>query len=68
MSAIGRKRAVAQIKNKQFSGYFAWLLWSVVHLISISGFKNKIMVGLDWISSYFTYEKSNRFIIRKFNQ
>ncbi|HCQ28793.1 MAG TPA: FAD-dependent oxidoreductase [Flavobacteriales bacterium] len=68
MSTIGRKRAVAQINNKQYSGYIAWLLWSVVHLISISGFKNKIMVGLDWVSSYFTYEKSNRFIIRKFHQ
>lgn len=68
MSAIGRKKAVAQIKNMLFSGYFAWLLWSVIHLISISGFKNKLIVGIDWIVSYFSYEKSNRFIIRKFKK
>ncbi len=47
-----------------FAGYFAWLLWSFVHLISISGFKNKILVCINWIKSYFSYEKSNRLIIK----
>ena len=48
------------------AGYFAWLLWSTVHLISISGFRNKLLVGLNWAWSYFTYDKGNRLIIRRY--
>lgn len=63
MATVGKRRAVADIGIFEFSGYFAWLLWSLVHIVSISGFKNKLMVGLSWIMSYFTYDKSNRLII-----
>ncbi|NQV50967.1 MAG: FAD-dependent oxidoreductase, partial [Candidatus Marinimicrobia bacterium] len=63
MATVGKRRAVADIGSLKFSGYFAWLLWSLVHIVSISGFKNKLMVGLSWILSYFTYDKSNRLII-----
>jgi len=40
----------------------------VVHLLSISGFRNKFLVGFNWAISYFTYEKSNRVIIRSFKR
>ncbi len=63
LSTIGRHRAVADIGRFKFAGYFAWLIWSFIHLISISGFKNKILVGINWLISYFSYEKSNRLII-----
>jgi NADH:quinone reductase (non-electrogenic) len=66
LATVGKKRAVADLGKLKFTGYFAWLLWSFVHLMSISGFRNKLLVGLNWAISYFTYDKSNRLIIRKF--
>ncbi len=66
LATVGKRRAVADLGKFKFAGYFAWLLWSVVHLLSISGFRNRLMVGFNWAVSYFTYEKSNRLIIRNF--
>ena len=66
LATVGKRKAVADIGKLKFSGYFAWILWSFVHLFSISGFRNKLMVGFNWTVSYFSYEKSNRIIIRTF--
>lgn len=68
LATIGKRKAVADLGNFKFSGYFAWLLWSFVHLMSISGFKNKLLIGLNWALSYFTYDKSNRLIIRNYKR
>jgi len=64
LATIGKKRAVADIGKYKFAGYFAWLLWSVVHIFSIIGFRNRLLVGINWTISYFSYEKSNRIIIK----
>ncbi len=64
LATVGKRRAVADLGKLKFAGYIAWLLWSFVHLMSISGFRNKILVGINWTISYFSYEKSNRLIIR----
>ena len=66
LATVGKRKAVADLGKFKFAGYFAWLLWSIVHLMSISGFRNRLMVGFNWAVSYFTYEKSNRVIIRNF--
>jgi NADH:ubiquinone reductase (H+-translocating) len=66
LATVGKRKAVADLGKFKFAGYFAWLLWSIVHLMSISGFRNRLMVGFNWMVSYFTYEKSNRVIIRNF--
>tara|TARA_B100000508_G_scaffold137492_1_gene132148 strand:- start:15975 stop:17276 length:1302 start_codon:yes stop_codon:yes gene_type:complete len=66
LATVGKRKAVADIGKLKFGGYIAWLLWSFVHLISISGFKNKILVAINWAWSYFTYDKGNRLIIRSF--
>ena len=66
LATVGKRKAVADLGKFKFAGYFAWLLWSIVHLLSISGFRNRLMVGFNWAVSYFTYEKSNRLIIRNF--
>lgn len=68
LATIGKKKAVADLKKMHFKGFFGWLIWSTVHLMSISGFKNKLRVGLNWMNSYFSYDKNNRFIIRKYNK
>ncbi len=65
LATVGKRKAVADIGKLRFGGYFAWLLWSFVHLMSISGFRNKLLVGINWMISYFSYEKSNRLIIKK---
>jgi len=66
LAPIGKRKALADLGKFKFAGYFAWLLWSIVHLLSISGFRNTLKVGFNWTVSYFTYEKSNRVIIRDF--
>jgi len=64
MATIGRKCAVAEIGKVKFGGLFAWLLWLVVHLRSILGVKNKFIVLLNWMWSYFNYKQSLRLILR----
>lgn len=66
LATIGKRKAVADIGMFKFSGYFAWLIWSFIHLVSISGFRNKLLVGVDWVSSYFSYDKGNRLILKKY--
>ncbi len=68
LATIGKKRAVADLGKLHFRGMFAWFIWSTVHLMSISGFKNKLRVGLNWLNSYFSYDKGNRVIIRKYKR
>ena len=64
MATIGRKCAVAEIGKVKFGGFFAWLLWLIVHLRSILGVKNKFIVLLNWMWSYFNYKQSLRLILR----
>lgn len=64
MATIGRKCAVAEIGKFKFGGFFAWLLWLVVHLRSILGIKNKAIVFLNWMWNYFNYKQSLRLILR----
>lgn len=68
LATVGKRKAVADIGRFKFGGYFAWLLWSIVHLMSISGFKNKLFVGINWTWSYFTYDKGNRLIVRRYKK
>jgi NADH dehydrogenase len=66
LATIGKKSGVADFGKLHFRGILAWFIWSTVHLMSISGFRNKLRVGLNWGSRYFTYDKGNRLIIRKY--
>ena len=66
LATIGKRRAVADLGKFRFAGYMAWVLWSVVHLFSISGFRNRLMVGVNWAWNYLTFDKGNRLIIRHF--
>jgi NADH dehydrogenase len=65
MATVGRNRAVVDLKPFKTQGFFAWLIWMFVHLISLIGFKNKFFVLLSWLWSYFSYDKSNRLIIAR---
>jgi NADH dehydrogenase len=68
LATIGRNKAVADIGKLKFQGFFAWLAWSFVHLLSLIGFKNRIFVFMTWIGKYFSYNSSTRLIIRPFNR
>lgn len=63
---IGRKRAVLQIGRLKMSGFAAWILWLIVHIYYLIGFRNKLFVILQWTLSYFTYRKGARLIVDKY--
>lgn len=62
MATIGRNKAVVEIGKFHSQGFFAWILWLVVHLRSIIGVKNKMMVLLNWLWKYVSYNDSIRMI------
>jgi len=62
LATIGRAAAVAQIKKLHISGYFAWLAWLFVHIFFLIGFRNRILVLIQWAWSYITFERGARLI------
>ena len=62
MAAIGRAAAVAQIGERQFCGFFAWLLWLVIHLMQLVQFQNRLLVLVQWFWNYVTFNRSSRII------
>lgn len=62
MATIGRSKAVAMMGRFHCSGYPAWLLWLVVHLLFLVGFRNKFSVLSHWVYSYLTYKRGARII------
>lgn len=64
MATIGKYRAVADLKYFSFSGYFAWLTWLFIHLISILGMRNKLSVLVNWFWNYLFYSTSLRLLLR----
>jgi NADH:ubiquinone reductase (H+-translocating) len=59
---IGRSRAVADFGRIQLQGFPAWLLWSLVHLFLLAGFRNRVVVYLNWSWAWFTYGRGARLI------
>lgn len=68
MATVGRNKAVVDIPKPKLhlSGIFAWLIWMGLHLFLILGVKNRVMVFINWIYNYFTYDQSLRLIFREF--
>jgi len=66
MATIGRAKAVADIKGFKFSGFFAWVLWSVVHIFFLIGFRNRFRVFVEWMWHYFTFKRGVRLITDRF--
>lgn len=64
MATIGRHRAVCDLPNWKFQGFFAWMVWLGVHLFQLIGVKNKLFVFINWVWNYMTYDQSLRLIIR----
>ena len=62
LATIGRAAAVAQFGKIHISGFMAWLAWLFVHILFLIGFRNRVLVFIQWAWSYFTYERSARLI------
>lgn len=62
LATIGRKAAVAEFGRIHLSGVFAWLVWLFVHILLLVGFRNRLIVLVEWAWSYFTPERSARLI------
>jgi NADH dehydrogenase len=64
MATVGRHLAVVELPSVRFQGVFAWFVWMFIHLMSIIGVKNKLMIFINWAWKYFTYDQSTRLILR----
>jgi len=62
MATIGKMKAIAVIGKWKTSGFFAWLIWAFVHILFLIGFRNRIQVALEWITTIFTGERGVRLI------
>jgi len=68
MATVGRNKAVVDLKHYKFGGFFAWLIWMFVHLMALVGFRNRVVVFVNWCYNYINFDKSARLIIRPFNK
>ncbi len=66
MATIGRNKAVVDLANFEFSGFFAWFIWMFIHLMAMVGFRNRVIVFFNWAYSYANFDKAARLIIRPF--
>jgi NADH dehydrogenase len=62
MATIGRHAAVAHVRGLQFSGFFAWVTWLVLHIVLLIGFRNRLLVLINWAWDYFLYDRAVRLI------
>jgi NADH dehydrogenase len=63
LATIGRAAAVAAIGRLRFAGFFAWILWLAVHILWLIGFRNRLVVLVDWTWAYLTVHRSARVIL-----
>jgi NADH:ubiquinone reductase (H+-translocating) len=62
LATIGRKHAVVQMGRIRFSGFFAWAFWCFAHIYFLIGFRNRLIVVLNWAWNYFTFQRGARLI------
>lgn len=68
MATIGETKAVGMFGKLQFSGFIAWLAWSLIHVLYLINFRNRITVAIQWLFSYFSSKKGARLIYRHLDQ
>jgi len=66
MATIGRNKAVVDLENFKFQGVFAWFVWMFVHLFFLIGFRNRMVVFVNWVYNYIRFDREARLIIRPF--
>jgi NADH dehydrogenase len=68
MATVGRNNAVVDLPFIKFQGVLGWLTWVFVHLMTLVGFRNKIVAFVNWMWNYFSYDRGLRLIIRPFRK
>lgn len=68
MATIGRNKAVVDLHGFRFQGVFAWFVWMFVHLFFLIGFKNRVVVFINWVYNYIRFDREARLIIRPFKK
>jgi NADH dehydrogenase len=63
LATIGRMAAVVDLRGFRFSGAIAWFFWLIAHIFFLIGFRNRLVVMLNWIWAYGTYDRSARVIV-----
>lgn len=64
MATVGRNKAVVDLPFIKFQGFFAWLTWMFIHLVSLVGIKNKVLTFINWTWNYTTKDQSLRLILK----
>jgi NADH dehydrogenase len=62
LATIGRGAAVAAFRKRRWSGWIAWWLWLLVHIYFLIGFRNRLLVLIQWAWSYLTFQRGARLI------
>ena len=62
MATIGRNAAVVHVRGLQMSGFFAWIAWLLLHIVLLIGFRNRLLVLINWAWDYFLYDRAVRLI------
>jgi NADH dehydrogenase len=62
LATIGRSAAVAQFGKVHISGFLAWMAWLFIHIFFLIGFRNRLIVLIQWAWSYLTFERGARLI------
>ena len=65
MATIGRKKAIVEVGSLRFGGFVAWVAWLFIRIFYLSGFKNRILVLIQWGYSYFSFARGARLIIER---
>jgi NADH dehydrogenase len=65
LATIGRSRAICEIFGFKLSGWMAWWVWLLVHIYRLSGFRNRVIVLVQWAWSYMTFTRGARLIVGK---
>lgn len=63
LAVVGRNHAVAHVFGRRFTGFPAWVLWALVHVAKLVGFRNRVLVLVNWAWNYVFYERSVRLIL-----
>jgi len=65
LATIGRARAVGVVSGRSFAGFLAWALWLGIHIVYLIGFRNRMIVLIQWAWAYFRYERGTRLVTRR---
>ncbi len=68
MATVGRNKAVVDLPKFKFQGIFAWFVWMFVHLFFLIGFRNRVVVFINWVYNYIRFDREARLIIRPFKK